>query len=60
MANFFKEYHAERKAKELAKSTIRREYNRGDTIHINPIYDENRNGKRNLSNELERVIVDEK
>lgn len=48
MANFFKEYHAERRAKESVKATrnIRKEYNRGDVININPIYDENRNGKR--------------
>lgn len=51
MANFFKEYHAERRAKESARAkesekATRKEYNRGDIIHINPMYDENRNGKR--------------
>ena len=49
MANFFKEYHAEikaaRDAKEAApKKTVN--YDRGQIVYINPMYDENRNGKR--------------
>lgn len=49
MANFFKEYHAEIKAKRIAmeKTTEKNiEYNRGQIVFINPMYDENRNGKR--------------
>jgi hypothetical protein len=45
MANFFKEYHTERRATRNIQPT-RKEYNRGDIININPMYDENRNGKR--------------
>ena len=45
MANFFKEYHAERRAKETAQEkTV--EYSVGQIVYINPMYDENRNGKR--------------
>ena len=48
MANFFKEYQKEIKEKELAKSVEEKriEYSRGQVVHINPMYDENRNGKR--------------
>lgn len=45
MANFFKEYHAERRAKEIAPETPV-EYTQGQVVYIDPMYDENRNGKR--------------
>lgn len=48
MANFFKEYHAERKAERTAKETAVKttDYDRGQIVFIDPMYDENRNGKR--------------
>lgn len=49
MANFFKNYHAEVRAKREAEETMMKksvEYDRGQVVYINPMYDENRNGKR--------------
>jgi hypothetical protein len=48
MANFFKEYHAELKEKRTAAESTKKdvEYERGQTVFIDPMYDENRNGKR--------------
>ena len=53
MANFFKEYHAELKKKReevVKEKTI--EYKRGQVVHINPMYDEDRNGKRYFADQL--------
>ena len=54
MANFFKEYQKEIKNKELEKNTKEKhtEYNRGQIVCINPMYDENRNGKRYFADYL--------
>ena len=49
MANFFKDYQVEVKAAKQAKesNTIKKvEYTTGQQVFINPMYDENRNGKR--------------
>lgn len=50
MANFFKEYHAELKAQRTAeeqkKNPRRTEYTTGQVVYIDPMYDENRNGRR--------------
>lgn len=51
MANFFKEYHAqlraEREAEAMAaKAAERPAYVRGQAVRINPMYDDDGNGKR--------------
>lgn len=49
MANFFKEYHAQIRAKREAEENAkpkRIEYDEGQLVYINPIYDIDRNGKR--------------
>ena len=51
MANFFKEYQTQVKANKEAKESAersekRKEYTEGQVVYINPMYDENRNGKR--------------
>ena len=49
MANFFKDYHAEVKARREARESEkakRIEYDRGQIVYINPMYDSERNGKR--------------
>lgn len=53
MANFFKDYQSqikadkERKRLEMLEQTEKQaEYEKGDIVYINPMYDENRNGKR--------------
>lgn len=55
MANFFKDYHAEVKAKKEAEENAKGkpiEYTRGQIVYINPIYDSERNGKRYFVDDL--------
>ena len=55
MANFFKDYHASIKADREAKENAKEkpiEYNRGQIVYIDPVYDEDRNGKRYFVEEL--------
>lgn len=49
MANFFKDYHAEVKARreaEAKQKPERKEYDIGQIVRINPMYDSDGNGKR--------------
>ena len=60
MANFFKGYHAGVKAKREAEESAKAkpiEYRRGQTVSINPAYDEDRNGKRFFVDDLGNGLV---
>lgn len=60
MANFFKDYHAELNAKRKAEENAKvnhTEYKQGQIVHINPMYDEERNGKRYFSSYLNNGYV---
>lgn len=54
MANFFKEYRAEVKEKELTKKAEEKhiKYNRGQIVYIFPMYDICGNGKRYFADYL--------
>ena len=55
MANFFKEYQADIKAKKQAEENAKVkhvEYNRGQLVYINPMYDADRNSKRYFADYL--------
>ena len=60
MANFFKDYHTEIRAKREAEENAKARqvsYNRGQIVYINPIYDSERNGRRYFVDDLSNGCV---
>ena len=58
MANFFKDYHKQIKAKRQAEEVAKRDdYLVGQVVYINPNYDEHKNGKKYFIEYLEDTII---